>query len=241
MTDESAWELCPFCEKDDKRESTRLDPSWELQSFENYFVYVDENGLYAHRHNTKDWSPKGKQGTSSKAGTELGEALVDLLVHEDDEKAKSLTIILMELGQTASEGKAAGLRALETALNLIGRSAKQAKPQQGQTCATCLRVFGVPDVAISIHEDLAKRYLFCQTSCPYFDEDEGWDDGLHYEVGDIMEVEGGQFVKAHDMDKLWDIKANGWLPEPAAWLVSNDISLHPAKRAPLLHETVESE
>jgi len=81
----------------------------------------------------------GGRGKSDSGSLELGRALCDLLVREDDPKAAALTLLLGELANAAAKSSAGKVRAIETALELVGQRAILRPPEPWETCRLCGR------------------------------------------------------------------------------------------------------
>jgi len=81
----------------------------------------------------------GAQGKHAAGALELGRALSDLLVREDDPKAPALRLLLEELANAAAKSSAGKVRAIETALELVGQRASLRPPEPWETCRLCGR------------------------------------------------------------------------------------------------------
>ena len=162
MTDKSDWAWCEYCAKDPNREATQLDPSWEEQPHDGFIVWIDpsDKGEWVHRHNFDTFKPRRQRKSDEPKSNALGEALVDLLVDEESDKADSLRMLLMEQGAIIMSGRDSDkAKAIQTALVMIGESAKAKVPGPGERCSVCKHVQGSQNIIVNISDDIAKRYL----------------------------------------------------------------------------------
>jgi len=82
---------------------------------------------------------------TKRAGEELAEALIEVLIDKDDKKAAANTILIRKLAAAAvKDGGSQAIKSIEMAFNLLGKNTKTAirPPIEGERCPTCGDVKG---------------------------------------------------------------------------------------------------
>jgi hypothetical protein len=84
----------------------------------------------------------GSRSTSKEGkaeAQELADALISVLVDEGDPRAEALRLLLTQLARAASKNATASLKAIESALGLVGSRVGRVAPERGQVCQVCGR------------------------------------------------------------------------------------------------------
>lgn len=110
--------------------------------------YVDDKGSIQHSHLSPERAREiGELGRTRKKterdaeAAELGQALVSVLVDDSDSRAPALRVLLGQLARAAAKDSSGSIRAVESALALVGQRARPMEPPgANEACPLCGRL-----------------------------------------------------------------------------------------------------
>lgn len=125
---------------------------------EGQVVERDEAGRFVQSNLTseraREIAAQGARRKSGEAKAEaeaLAEALSSVLVSPEDPRADALRLLITQLSRAASKDSQSSIRAVESALSLVGeRQTRMEPPRPGQVCKLCGLVAGERKVALSL-------------------------------------------------------------------------------------------
>lgn len=126
--------------------------------------YKDERNIIRHKHLSSETAEKMASKSrigpdAKKVAKELGAALCELLIDEDDPRADALRPILYSLARGVAKDAAGAVRSIETALSLIGPNKNRPAivVNDGELCPVCHEVKG-ERIVVEIDEAIIDRY-----------------------------------------------------------------------------------
>lgn len=146
---------CPFIDECGKK----IDPSWEMRSYEGYIIWFDENMQFAHRHD-RGFQPKRgnaikntrKKPKSTLRESELADALIESLENpgDPDVSHQAQVALIRALAPIIESGGGGATKAAEIAGEIIGEMFKAiTPPAPGEKCRLCGRLDKPPVVRVS--------------------------------------------------------------------------------------------
>ncbi len=129
---------------------------------EGELTYKDEGNIIRHKHLSSEYAKeiasKSRIGPEAKvAAKNLYEAMCEFLIVPEDPRSAALKPILKSLSRAVAKDASQSIRAIETALSLIGPRKDQITVHDGTLCPTCNEIKG-DKIVVEIAEGLVERY-----------------------------------------------------------------------------------